>query len=1761
MRPSNIQPPRLPSSLLASLTLLVLCPAWSHAGPPFPEFIDPNPNPGNHFGATVVALSTGNVVITSPSDDAGGSSAGAVYLFNGATGALISTLKGSHAGDNVGNGGVTALSNGNFVVTSVGWANYAGAVTWGSGTSGVSGIVSSSNSLVGTQINDKVGNGGVTELSNGNYVVISYYWANAAVDNAGAVTLGSGSIGVSGAVTISNSLVGTQTDDIVGGGGVTALSNGSYVVISSNWDNASMADAGAVTWGSATSGVNGAVSVSNSLVGTSTSDWVGISGVEALTNGNYVVRSSRWKNATASDAGAVTWGSGTNGVRGALTSSNSLVGTTAGDQVGYFEVTALSNGNYVVCNPRWDNNGVLNAGAVTWGSGSSGVSGALTSSNSLVGTTATDGLGNGGVTALSNGNYVVASPDWINSVAHRVGAVTWGSGISGINGLVGGSNSLVGTTAGDAVGNGGVTALSNGNYVVISYYWTNTGVARVGAVTWGSGNSGVSGAVSADNSLVGTTANDHVGYTGFNGLIGFTGYTGVTALSNGNYVVASPDWHNGGLRDAGAVTWGNGTSGVSGAVTISNSLVGTMADNSIGYNGVTALSNGNYVVRSVSWQNTGMPNAGAVTWGSGTSGVSGAVSSSNSLVGSTSSGSVGNGEVTALSNGNYVVTSPYWRNDGLLNAGAVTWCSGTSGMSGTVSKSNSLVGSQTNDNVGNGGVTALSNGCYVVRSYYWDNTSLNFAGAVTWGNGTSGVSGEVSSSNSLVGLTSDTNLIAVVADDVNGTYYGRFLNEDSGKVRLGSQWSGLAPNVSDIAVAQANPLTDGLGSVPFGNVQVGSSAPLTFSITNSGSANLKNLVVTKNGTNATDFTVSALSGTSIPVGTGAVTFTVTFAPSSGGAKTAALHIASNVSGAKNPFDINLTGTGQLSSNANLSSLSLSSVTLTPAFATDIISYTAEVPNAITTLTVAAVKAEPLASVQVRVNGGNYVIPSSPLALIVGTNTVEVLVTAQNGTTTKTYTVTVTRAEGPEIAISGNSVGISDADSTPSELDHTHFGSLAVTSGMITRTFSISNTGALALNLAGTPAVQLSGGHAADFQVTLMPGTPVAASSNTTFQIAFDPSVSGLRTAVVSIDSDDADENPYTFAISGTGRVDSQAAQTIAFTPPAKLHLAESPLTLIASSSSGLPVSYALVSGPATLSGDVLTFTGTGAVKVRASQSGNADFLAAVPVERTITVAANPTTLTLANLSQTYTGTPRPITVLGATGVLEPTSVDVTYKREVGYVSDAPTNAGSYPVKAAVAGGATKTGTLVITKAPLFVTPDDQRKFAGQVNPALGFSYSGFLGGDNAANSVSKAPVIATTASATSAGGLYPITASGGTSANYLFVCQKGTMKVETFAAAYEVLLVDEGTLRISAKLELTVAASSKTFTGKLTTPTETAALSLKGTLTTDSVDETATGTATVKKGENTYLVEFTLPLTGDFTATAKRNGAALGGPTNGSRLLTLAKGQTLSYIGTHSALLAPATGVGAPAGAGWAVATIDAKGLLKLTGKLADGTGLTASLAADVSSDPGYRLFIQPYTPARTGAFVAGAFTLKPQTDEGLIGRRYVAFEDAADLTWVKAERQQDSSYRDGFGPVDTRFTLDPWLPPVPAKGLVPAITLAQRLGLSGPANEFTAQHSTISSPSFGDLPTTLTLNGVNVVAPAKSTKWKVTIAPATGAFVGSFELNDDGKKRLVPFAGMMRQPPSTDTSGLIGDGNFQLPSLTPAPNNEVLSGEVGFER
>ena len=74
------------------------------------------------------------------------------------------------------------------------------------------------------------------------------------------------------------------------------------------------------------------------------------------------------------------------------------------------------------------------------------------------------------------------------------------------------------------------------------------------------------------------------------------------------------------------------------------------------------------------------------------------------------------------------------------------------------------------------------------------------------------------------------------------------------------------------------------------------------------------------------------------------------------------------------------------------------------------------------------------------------------------------------------------------------------------------------------------------------------------------------------------------------------------------------SQTISFSALAnQTYGATTPVDLTATASSNLPVSFAIISGPATISGSVLTITGAGNVVVEASQAGNDVYAAAAPV--------------------------------------------------------------------------------------------------------------------------------------------------------------------------------------------------------------------------------------------------------------------------------------------------------------------------------------------------------------------------------------------------------------------------------------------------------------------------------------------------------------------------------------------------------------------
>jgi sugar lactone lactonase YvrE len=122
--------------------------------------------------------------------------------------------------------------------------------------------------------------------------------------------------------------------------------------------------------------------------------------------------------------------------------------------------------------------------------------------------------------------------------------------------------------------------------------------------------------------------------------------------------------------------------------------------------------------------------------------------------------------------------------------------------------------------------------------------------------------------------------------------------------------------------------------------------------------------------------------------------------------------ASNVDGTTSTSGGTFTTMSAMSTNADLGGLTLSSGTLSPTFASATTSYTASVANATASITVTPTLAQPDATISVRIKGGTYApvtsgSSSGELPLAIGSNTIEVRVTAQDGVTYKIYTVTLT----------------------------------------------------------------------------------------------------------------------------------------------------------------------------------------------------------------------------------------------------------------------------------------------------------------------------------------------------------------------------------------------------------------------------------------------------------------------------------------------------------------------------------------------------------------------------------------------------------------------------------------------------------------------------------------------------------------------------------------------------------------------------------
>jgi hypothetical protein len=98
---------------------------------------------------------------------------------------------------------------------------------------------------------------------------------------------------------------------------------------------------------------------------------------------------------------------------------------------------------------------------------------------------------------------------------------------------------------------------------------------------------------------------------------------------------------------------------------------------------------------------------------------------------------------------------------------------------------------------------------------------------------------------------------------------------------------------------------------------------------------------------------------------------------------------------------------------------------------------------------------------------------------------------------------------------------------------------------------------------------------------------------------------------------------FLFASPGARADDARRKQEIEMGELPARAVGDAPFEIAASATSGLPVTFEVISGPAAWDGKKIKLTGPGLVVVRATQAGNGVFLPAVPAERAFAVAGRP----------------------------------------------------------------------------------------------------------------------------------------------------------------------------------------------------------------------------------------------------------------------------------------------------------------------------------------------------------------------------------------------------------------------------------------------------------------------------------------------------------------------------------------------------------
>ncbi len=202
----------------------------------------------------------------------------------------------------------------------------------------------------------------------------------------------------------------------------------------------------------------------------------------------------------------------------------------------------------------------------------------------------------------------------------------------------------------------------------------------------------------------------------------------------------------------------------------------------------------------------------------------------------------------------------------------------------------------------------------------------------------------------------------------------------------------------------------------------------------------------------------------------------------------------------------------------------------------------------------------------------------------------------------------------EIEVTGNDIVIYNGETVPETSNNTAMGSAYTTGATITKIFTINNLGSTALSLTGaSPYISVTGTNSADFLVCSTPSSSIAVDGSTTFDITFDPSGTGLRTATISMANNDSNENPFTFNIQGTGLNTPPSVSSVSV-PASDTYVADQNLDFTINFSKNVTVTttggtpqLSLTIGSTTQQAEYISGSGTSALLFRYTvQSGDLD---------------------------------------------------------------------------------------------------------------------------------------------------------------------------------------------------------------------------------------------------------------------------------------------------------------------------------------------------------------------------------------------------------------------------------------------------------------------------------------------------------------------------------------------------------------------------